>query len=78
MTHEELVAQVKEEYANIRFSEDQQHFHQTATGITPEAYYETLMKTVIDEINEGKFDQCRSGKEVMNKVAADKTLLPDW
>ena len=78
MNREELIEQVKEEYANIRFSDDQQNFHNTATGITPEAYYNTLMKTVIDEINNGKFDHCRSGKEVVNKVAADKTLLPEW
>ena len=78
MTREELIKQVKEEYANIRFSEDQQHFHNTTTGITPEAYYGTLMSTVIAEISNGKFDHCHSGKEIVNKVAADKTLLPEW
>ena len=74
----DLIEQVKEEYANIRFSDDQQHFHHTTTGITPEAYYGTLMNTVIDEINKGKFDHCRSGQEIINKVAADKSLLPEW
>ena len=77
MKREELIEQVKEEYANIRFSDDQQHFHNTATGITPEAYYGTLMTAVIGEIQKGKFDDCRSGKEIVNKVAADKTLLPE-
>ena len=78
MNREKLIEQVKEEYANIRFSENQQHFHNTATGITPEAYYNTLMNTVINEINNGKFDYCRSEREVVNKVAADKLLLPEW
>jgi len=78
MNREELIEQVKEEYANIRFSENQQHFHNTQAGITPEAYYNTLMKTVIGEINNGKFDHCRSGREIVNKVAADKSLLPEW
>ena len=78
MTREELIQQVKEEYANIQFSEHQQHFHNTTTGITPEAYYGTLAEKVIDEINNGRFDNCRSGKEIVNKVAVDKTLLPDW
>jgi len=78
MTREQLIEEVKEEYANIRFSEDQQHFHNTASGITPEAYYGTLMRAVIGEISKGKFDNCRSGKEVVNKVKADKSLLPQW
>ena len=78
MTREQLIEQVKEEYANIRYSKDQQHFHNTASGITPEAYYGTLMRAVVDEISEGKFDSCRSGKEIVNKVAADKSLLPGW
>jgi len=78
MTREALIEQVKEEYANIRFSEDQQHFHKTASGITPEAYYGTLMRTVIDEIKNGKFDGCRSGAEIVNRVNADKSLLPEW
>jgi len=78
MTREQLIEQVKEEYTNIRFSKDQQHFHNTASGITPEAYYGTLMRTVIDEISSGKFDHCRSGKEIVNKIAADKSLLSQW
>jgi len=78
MTREQLIEQVKEEYANIQYSKDQQYFHNTASGITPEAYYGTLMRAVIDEIKNGKFDSCRSGKEIVNKVAADKSLLPKW
>ena len=75
---EELIKQVREEYENIRFSDNQQHFHNTTSGITPEAYYGTLMRAVIEEISKGKFDNCRSGKEIVGKVAADKSLLPDW
>ena len=75
---EELIRQVKEEYANIRFSDNQQHFHSTTTGITPEAYYGTLMTAVIEEISKGKFDNCRSGKEIVGKVKSDKSLLSHW
>ena len=78
MKREELIAQVKEEYANLSFSGSQQHFHQTTTGITPEAYYGTLMQAVIEQISKGKFDNCRSGKEIVNKVAVDKSLLSEW
>ena len=78
MDREKLIEQVREEYANIKFSDKQQHFHQTRDGITPNAYYTTLMNTVISEIKNGRFDGCRSGREIVNKVAADKSLLPDW
>lgn len=78
MNREELIAQVKEEYANIVNNGTQQHFHLTSEGITPEAYYGTLQRTVINEINKGSFDRCRSGAEIVNRVAADKSLLPDW
>ena len=75
---ENLISQVKEEYASIASNQAQQHFHLTTTGITPEAYYGTLLNAVITEIEKGTFDNCRSGSEVINKVAADKTILPDW
>lgn len=78
MNREELIREVKEEYANLTYSDAQQNFHNTATGITPEAYYGTLMENVVAEISKGKFDNCRSGREIVNKVAVDKTLLPEW
>ena len=75
---EDLIEQVKEEYANIINSDGQQHFHKTTSGITPEAYYGTLQNAVITEINNGKFDNCRTGREVVNKVSTDKTMLSEW
>ena len=73
-----FIDQVKEEYANIASQESQQHFHLTTTGITPEAYYESLLGAVITEIQSGTFDNCRSGTEIINKVAADKSILSQW
>lgn len=78
MDRDELIQQVKEEYANLAYSENQQHFHQTTTGITPESYYEKLLNAVIGEISNGKFDNCKTGNEIVNKVAVDKTLLSEW
>ena len=78
MNREELISQVKNEYANIASDASQQHFHQTITEVTPEAYYEGLLNSVIKEINNGTFDNCRSGSEIVNKVAADKSILSDW
>lgn len=78
MKREELIAQVKEEYASIASSETQQHFIQTTNEISSEAYYEKLLGAVIEEIENGKFDNCRSGSEIINKVAVDKSLLSNW
>jgi len=75
MKREDLIAQVKKEYANIASSESQQHFNQTTTELTSEAYYEDLLGKVITEIENGTFDSCRSGAEIVNKVAADKSIL---
>lgn len=77
MKRDELIKQVKNEYASIASNENQQHFHQTTTGVTPEAYYEKLLGAVITEINKGTFDNCHSGNEIINKVATDKTLLSE-
>ena len=77
MKRQNLINQVKEGYASIASSKSQQHFHQTGT-ITPEAYYEKLLGAVISEIQDGTFDNCRSGDEIINRVAADKSVLSSW
>ena len=78
MKRQELINQVKEEYASIASHHSQQHFIQTTTELTPEAYYENLLSAVITEIQNGTFDNCRSGTEIINKVAADKSILSTW
>jgi len=78
MNHDKLIAQVKDEYARIASSESQQHFHQTTTEVTPEAYYEKLLSKVINEIDKGTFDNFKSGEEVVTAVANDKTWLSNW
>ncbi|MDK2966245.1 MULTISPECIES: hypothetical protein [Clostridia] len=78
MNRDKLIAQVKNEYARIASSESQQHFHQTTTEITPEAYYENLLSNVIDEINKGTFDNFKSGEEVVTAIANDKSWLSGW
>ncbi len=78
MNRQELIDQVKNEYASIASDASQQHFTQTTTNITPEAYYEKLLSAVIHEISKGTFDNCKTGSEIVNKVAADKSILSDW
>lgn len=78
MKRDELIRQVKEKYAGIASAESQQHFHDTTTEITAEAYYEKLLQAVINEISSGTFDNVRSADEIVNKVAADKSILSEW
>jgi len=78
MKRQELIDQVKEEYANIASQHSQQQFIQSTAELTPEAYYENLLGAVIIEIQKGTFDNCRSGAEIINKVSADKSILSTW
>lgn len=75
MNRDKLIAQVKDEYARIASSDSQQHFHQTTTEMTPEAYYEKLLSKAISEISKGTFDDFKSGEEIVNAIANDKTWL---
>ncbi|WP_313073460.1 hypothetical protein [Lacrimispora sp.] len=78
MNRDELISQVKNEYARIASSESQQHFSETTTEVTPEAYYEKLLGKVINEISNGTFDNFKSGEEVVTAIANDKTWLSGW
>ncbi|GAB5083027.1 MAG: hypothetical protein U0N91_09800 [Oscillospiraceae bacterium] len=78
MKRNELIQQVKEKYASIASAESQNHFHQTTTEITAEAYYEKLLQAVVNEISNGTFDNVQSADEIINKVAADKSVLSNW
>ena len=72
---EELAREVREEYANYIHKPSQQHFHQTTSGITPVSYYGDLCEKVTNEISRGRFDNCKTGREITNKVAADKKWI---
>ena len=78
MNRQELIDQVKEEYASIAADESQQHFHKTTAEITAEEYYERLLKAVVSEIGKGTFDNCQTASEIIYKVAADKSILSEW
>jgi len=78
MNRQELIDQVKEEYASIASDDDQQHFHKTTTEVTTDEYYEKLLNSVISEIEKGTFDNCQTASEIIYKVAADKSILSEW
>jgi len=77
MNRQKLISQVKNEYARIASMDSQQHFHQTTTEVTPEAYYEDLLGKAINEINKGTFDDFKSGAEIVTAIANDKTWISD-
>ncbi|WP_333646180.1 hypothetical protein [Lacrimispora sp.] len=78
MNRDKLIAQVKDEYARMASFESRQSFVQSTADISPEAYYEKLLSNAISEINRGTFDDFKSGEEVVNAIANDKTWLSDW
>jgi len=78
MNRDKLIEQVKNEYARIASSDSQQHFNQTTTDLTPEAYYEDLLGKAINEINRGTFDDFKSGEEIVTAIANDKSWLSEW
>ena len=78
MNRNKLIEQIKNEYAKIAASESQEHFHQTTTDMTPEAYYENILNKAMSEIEKGTFDDFKSGEEIVTAIANDKTWLQDW
>lgn len=73
MQRDELISQVKNEYA--RLASEEAGMQQTTTGMTPEAFYEGLLGQVIEGISKGKFDRFDSGMEIVEAVANDKSLI---
>lgn len=70
MNRELLIKQVKDEYARLAALENQQHFHnQTFQNVPPDEYYEHALEKAIREIQAGKFDDCISGMEVVERIA---------
>lgn len=78
MNRDNLINQVKDEYARIASSESKQQSIQSTTDLTPEAYYEKLLSKAVDEINKGTFDDFKSGVDVVSAIANDKAWLSDW
>jgi hypothetical protein len=70
-----LIQQVKEEYARLAQTETSSHFtNQSYSGMSPEAYYEKTLEKAIRDISAGKYDDCASGLEVVERIANRKHL----
>lgn len=72
MDRDFLIQQVKDHYQKLASLESKEHITQTTTEMKPEAYYERLLRLVIDEINRGTFDSFYSGKDIVEEVANNK------
>lgn len=75
MNRNQLISEVKEEYARIASSASIQLDQPSTTKMTPEAYYEMLLSNAISEISNGTFDNFNSGKEIITAIANDKHWL---
>jgi len=81
MNRDNLMTQVKKEYARLASEESLQQANQTTSTIetTPEAYYENLLNMVLTEVSAGTFDNFHSGQEIVEAVANDKhRWLTQW
>lgn len=71
-----LIQQVKSEYARLAEHASRGHITDQAYGvITPEAYYERTLQKTIQDISAGKFDDCSSGQQIVERIANHKTKV---
>jgi hypothetical protein len=69
-----LIQQVKREYARLADLESQAHItSRSYSGISPEAYYEQALEKAIRDISAGKYDDCISGLQVVERIANHRT-----
>jgi len=74
LDREQLIQQVKNEYARLAQQESRDHrTDQYNNGLSPEAYYEQALEQAIREIEAGKHDDCGSGLKVIERIANRKT-----
>ncbi len=74
MNREQLIQQVKNEYARLAQQETRDHrTDQFYSGTSPEAYYERTLEKAIRGINAGKYDDCATGLQVIERIANRKT-----
>ncbi len=74
MNRDLLIQQVKGEYARLAQLESQGHItDQSYSRMSPEAYYERALEKAIRDISAGKYDDCVSGFQVVERIANHKT-----
>lgn len=74
MNRDLLIQQVKNEYARLAQFESREYVtNQSYSAVSPEVYYERTLERVIRDISAGKYDDCISGLEVVERNANHKT-----
>jgi len=69
-----LIQQVKSEYARLAQLESRGHItDQSYSSMSPETYYEQALSKAICDISAGKYDDCASGLQVVERIANHKT-----
>lgn len=74
MDRDQLIQQVKSEYARLADWESREHITtQSYDGASPEAYYEKTLEKAIRDISAGQYDDCLSGQQVVERIANQTT-----
>lgn len=76
MDRDIMIQQVKDEYARLADLASRGHItDRTYGGKQPEAYYEKALEKAVRDISAGKYDDCISGLEVVERIANHKTKV---
>ena len=74
MDRDLLIQQVKSEYARLAQLDNREYVtNQSYSGVSPEAYYEKTLEKAIRDISAGKYDDCISGQQVVERIANRST-----
>ena len=71
-----LIQQVKSEYARLAEHASRGYItDRSYSGMTPEAYYEKALEKAIRDVSAGKYDDCISGLQIVERIAKHKTKV---
>ena len=76
MDRDILIQQVKSEYARLAELTSRGHITDRAnSGMLPEAYYEQALEKAIRDVSAGKYDDCISGLQIVERISNHKTKV---
>lgn len=74
MDRDQLIQQVKSEYARLAQLESGDHITNLSYNpLSPEVYYERALESAIRDISAGKYDDFDTGLQVVEHIATHKT-----
>lgn len=76
LNRDQLIQQVKSEYARLAEHASLKHVTDQSYGnVLPEVYYERTLQNAIRDISAGKYDDCSSGQQIVERIANRKTKV---